>query len=245
MPTISQKSLSPHETSLFCLKCLLSIQKKTKSTACLPANPAKKSKSTRDKSKITVKKSKSTARLPTISKKSLSPHETSLFCLKCLLSIQKKTKSTRDKSKRPSFETPRPLQQNGSSLPFWRPNLLQDCILQELKLMNRNIETLCQQRQYIFPSPTPVKVPVDINIHKIIESYETSKKEDYVEYDVKKQKMVKNAKRKSKNNGNQCESQHTDDRYREPIIAGRGKYGKVLENYKIPKKSKQTYKSSH
>ena len=111
--------------------------------------------------------------------------------------------------------------------------------------MNRNIETLCQQRQYIFPSPTPVKVPVDINIHKIIESYETSKKEDYVGYDVKKQKMVKNAKRKSKNNENQCESQHTDDRYREPIIAGRGKYGKILENYKIPKKSKQTYKSSH
>ena len=64
--------------------------KKSKSTACLPANPAKKSKSTRDKSKITVKKSKSTARLPTISQKSLSPHETSLFCLKCLLSIQKR-----------------------------------------------------------------------------------------------------------------------------------------------------------
>ena len=126
-----------------------------------------------------------------------------------------------------------------------RSNSNQDCILQELKLMNRNIETLCQQRQYIFPSPTPVKVPVDINIHKIIESYETSKKEDYVGYDVKKQKMVKNAKRKSKNNENQCECQHTDDRYREPIIAGRGKYGKVLENYKIPKKSKQTYKSSH
>ena len=51
--------------------------------------------------------------------------------------------------------------------------------------MNRNIETLCQERQYIFPSPTPVKVPVDINIHKIIESYETSKKEDYVGYDAK------------------------------------------------------------
>ena len=34
--------------------------KKSKFTACLPANPAKKSKSTRDKSKITVKKSKST-----------------------------------------------------------------------------------------------------------------------------------------------------------------------------------------
>ena len=69
-----------------------------------------------------------------------------------------------------------------------RSNSNQDCILQELKLMNRNIETLCQQRQYIFPSTTPVKVPVDINIHKIIESYETSKKEDYVGYDVKKQK---------------------------------------------------------
>ena len=79
--------------------------KKSKSTACLPANPAKKSKSTRDKSKITVKKSKSTARLPTISQKSLSPHETSL---KCLLSIQKKTKSTDIKSKRPSFGTPPP-----------------------------------------------------------------------------------------------------------------------------------------
>ena len=77
-----------------------------------------------------------------------------------------------------------------------RPNSNQDCILQEVKLMNRNIETLCQQRQYIFPSSTPVKVPVDIKIHKIIESYETSKKEDYVGYDVKKQKMVKNAKRK-------------------------------------------------
>ena len=77
-----------------------------------------------------------------------------------------------------------------------RSNSNQDCILQELKLMNRNIETLCQQRQYIFPSPTAVKVPVDINIHKIIESYETSKKEDYVGYDVKKQKMVKNAKQK-------------------------------------------------
>ena len=106
--------------------------------------------------------------------------------------------------------------------------------------MNRNIET-CQQRQYIFPSPTPMKVPVDIKIHKIIESYETSKKEDYVGYDVKKQTMVKNAKRKSKNNENQCKSQHTDDSYREPIIAQRGK---VLENYKIPKKSKQTNKSS-
>ena len=42
-----------------------------------------------------------------------------------------------------------------------RSNSNQDCILQELKLMNRNIETLCQQRQYIFPSPTPVKVPVE------------------------------------------------------------------------------------
>ena len=85
-----------------------------------------------------------------------------------------------------------------------RSNSNQDCILQELKLMNRNIETLCQQRQYIFPSPTLVKVPVDIKIHKIIESYETSKKEDYAGYDVKKQKMVKNAKRKSTNNENQC-----------------------------------------
>ena len=75
-----------------------------------------------------------------------------------------------------------------------RSNSNQDCILQELKLMNRNIETLSQQRQYIFPSPRPVKVPVDIKIHKIIESYETSKKEDYVD-NVKKQKMVKNAKR--------------------------------------------------
>ena len=124
-----------------------------------------------------------------------------------------------------------------------RLNSNQDCMLQELKLMNRNIETLCQQRQYIFLSPTPVKVPVDIKI-KIIESYETSKKEDYVGYDVKKQKMVKNAKRKSKNNENQCKSQHTDDSYREPIIAERGKYGKVMENYKIPKKSKQANKSS-
>ena len=77
-----------------------------------------------------------------------------------------------------------------------RSNSNHDCILQELKLMNRNVETVCQQRQYIFPSPTPVKVPVDIEIHKIIESYETSKKEDYVGYDVKKQKKVKNAKRK-------------------------------------------------
>ena len=111
--------------------------------------------------------------------------------------------------------------------------------------MNRNIATLCQQRQYIFPSPTPVKVAVDIKIHKIIESYETCKKEDYVGYDVKKQKMVKNAKRKSKNNENRCKNQHTDNSYREPIIAGRGKYGKVLENYKIPKKSNQTNKSSH
>ena len=67
-------------------------------------------------------------------------------------------------------------------------NANHDCILQELKLINRNIETLCQQRQYIFPSPTPpVKVPIDIKIHKIIESFETSKKEDYVGYDVKKQ----------------------------------------------------------
>ena len=31
-----------------------------------------------------------------------------------------------------------------------RSNSNQDCILQELKLINRNIETLCQQRQYIF-----------------------------------------------------------------------------------------------
>ena len=67
-----------------------------------------------------------------------------------------------------------------------RSNSNQDCILQELKLMNRNIETLCQQRQYIFPSPVPVKVPVDIEIRKIIESYKISKKEDYVGYDVKK-----------------------------------------------------------
>ena len=109
--------------------------------------------------------------------------------------------------------------------------------------MNRTIEILCQQRQYIFPSPTPVKVPVDIKIYKIIESYETSKKEDYVEYDVKKQKMVKNAKRKSKNNENQCESQHTDDSYRKPIIAGRGKYGKVLENYKIQKSRSKLIKA--
>ena len=44
-------------------------------------------------------------RLPTISQKSLSPHETSL---KCLLSIQKKTKSTDIKSKRLSSKTTSP-----------------------------------------------------------------------------------------------------------------------------------------
>ena len=101
--------------------------------------------------------------------------------------------------------------------------------------MNRNIETLCQQRQYIFPSPTPVKVPVDINIHKIIESYETSKKEDYVGYDVKKQKMVKNAKRKSKNNENQCESQHTDDVQRADN-SRKGKIWKSTGELQNPKK---------
>ena len=79
-----------------------------------------------------------------------------------------------------------------------RSNSNQDCILQELKLMKRNIETLCQQRQYIFPSPTPVKVPVDIKIYKIIESYETSKKEDYVGYDVKKAKNGEKHKAKIK-----------------------------------------------
>ena len=77
-----------------------------------------------------------------------------------------------------------------------RSNSNQGCILQQLKLMNRNIETLCQQRQYISPSPAPVKVPVDIEICKIIESYKNSKKEDYVGHDVKKQKNVENAKRK-------------------------------------------------
>ena len=35
-----------------------------------------------------------------------------------------KTKSTDIKSKRPSFETPPPLRQNGASLPSLRPNLL-------------------------------------------------------------------------------------------------------------------------
>ena len=103
-----------------------------------------------------------------------------------------------------------------------RSNSNQDCILQELKLINRNIETLCQQRQYIFSSPPPVKVPVDIEIRKIIETFKTSKKEDCID-NVKKQKMVKNAKRKSENNSdNQCKRQHTDDSYRKPIIAGRG-----------------------
>ena len=63
-------------------------------------------------------------------------------------------------------------------------NSNQDFILEELKLMNRNIKTLCQQRQYIFPSPAPVKVPVDMEIRKIIERYKTSKKEDYIGYDV-------------------------------------------------------------
>ena len=126
-----------------------------------------------------------------------------------------------------------------------RSNSNQDCILQELKLINRNIETLCQQRQYIFSSPPPVKVPVDIEIRKIIENYKTSKKEDYVGYDEKKQKNVTNAKRKTENNSdNQCKRQHTDDGYRKPLIAGRGKYEEVLKNYKIPKKSKQTNKSS-
>ena len=124
-----------------------------------------------------------------------------------------------------------------------RSNSNQDCILQELKLMNRNIETLCQQRQYIFPSPTPVKVPVDINIHKIIESYETCKKEDYVGYDVKKQKMVKNAKQKSKNNENQCESQHTDDSYREPIIAGRVNMEKYWRTAKSQKSRSKLIKA--
>ena len=116
-----------------------------------------------------------------------------------------------------------------------RSNSNQDCILQELKLMNRNIETLCQQRQYIFPSPTPVKVPVDIKIHKIIESYETSKKEDYVGYDVKKQKMVKNAKRKSKNE-NQCKRQHTDDSYRVREPSRKGKIWKSTGELQDPKK---------
>ena len=85
-----------------------------------------------------------------------------------------------------------------------RSNSNQDCILQELKLMNRNIETLCQQRQYIFSSLPPVKVPVDIEIRKIIETYKTRKKEDCID-DGKKQNNVTNAKRKTENNSNdQC-----------------------------------------
>ena len=87
----------------------------------LPTNPAKKSKSTRDKSKITVKKSKSTACLPTNpAKKSKSTRDKSI--LPAL--NPEKTKSTDIKSKRPSFETPPPLRQNGASLPSLRPNLL-------------------------------------------------------------------------------------------------------------------------
>ena len=63
------------------------VFKKSKSTACLPANPAKKkSKSTRDKSKMPTNQAKKS--------KSTTP-----FACK---SSKKKSKSTRDKSKMPT-----------------------------------------------------------------------------------------------------------------------------------------------
>ena len=107
-----------------------------------------------------------------------------------------------------------------------RSNSNQDSILQELKLMNRNIETLCQQRQYIFSSPPPVKVQVDIEISKIIETYKTVKKEDCIDK-VKKQNNVKNVNRKSENNSvNQCKRQHTVELQK----ADNSRKGKIWKN---------------
>ena len=93
---------------------------------------------------------------------------------------------------------------------------------------------------FLFTTP----FPVDIEIRKIIETYKTSKKDDCID-DGKKQNNVTNAKRKTENNSDdQCKRQHTNDSYSKQLIAGRGKYEKVLKNYKIPKKSKQNNKSS-
>ena len=92
--------------------------------------PAKKSKSTRDKSILpalnTEKRLSPQPHLPEILQKGLSPHETSL---KCLPSIQKKKnlKSTDNKSKMPAELTPLSffapcgnMGQMGPDCPPWR-----------------------------------------------------------------------------------------------------------------------------
>ena len=107
--------------------------KKSKFTACLPANPAKKSKSTRDKSKIPIQQKRLSPQpvclqIQQTKKKSKSTRDKSILPEMSALNPEK-TKSTDIKSKRPSFGTPPPLRQNGAILPSLRQKLLPPLLL--------------------------------------------------------------------------------------------------------------------